>query len=166
MSDPHGKIDKQLKEKEKKEMAKSLAVKIPTASLIAEVEAQIVKVEQDIEQYAEKRKQYELDVKQYDQDVIAHAIKVLSDPSNIGTDSNSLIRVTTSYRGGVSVEFDTDALAFPKRPEEPSRPNEKTYYGREYTTRLDLLKKNLKVLKMTTQEEVNASTYNSVMELL
>ncbi len=148
-------------------MAKSLAVKIPTASLIAEVEAQIAKVEQDIEQYAEKRKQYEADVRQYDKDVIAHAIKVLSDPSNIGTDSNSLIRVTNShYRNGVSVEFDTDALSFPKRPEEPSRPNEKTYYGRDYTTRLDLLKKNLKVLKMTNQEEVNASTYNSVMELL
>jgi hypothetical protein len=29
-----------------------------------------------------------------------------------------------------------------------------------------LLKKNLKVLKMTNQEEVNASTYNTVMELL
>ncbi len=148
-------------------MAKSLAVKIPTASLIAEVEAQIAKVESDIENYASLRKQYEADVKQYDADVIAHAIKVLSDPNNIGTDSNSLIRVSTShYRNGVSVEFDTDALAFPKRPDEPSRPNEKQYYGREYTTRLDLLKKNLKVLKMTTQEEVNASTYNSVMELL
>jgi hypothetical protein len=148
-------------------MAKSLAVKIPTASLIAEVETQIAKLEADIEQYADKRKQYEADVKQYDKDVIAHAIKVLSDPSNIGTEAGSLIRVANNhYRNGVSVEFDTDALGFPKRPEEPSRPNEKTYFGRDYTTRLDLLKKNLKVLKMTTQEEVNASTYNSVMELL
>jgi hypothetical protein len=29
-----------------------------------------------------------------------------------------------------------------------------------------LLKKNLKVLKMTNQEEVNASTYNTVIDLL
>lgn len=148
-------------------MAKSLAVKIPTASLIAEVEAQIAKVEQDIENYADLRKQYEADVKQYEKDVIAHAIKTLSDPTNIGTENGSLIRVSSNYRyNGVSVDFDTDALGFPKKPEEPQRPNEKTYYGRDYTTRLDLLKKNLKVLKMTTQEEVNASTYNSVMELL
>ena len=148
-------------------MAKSLAVKIPTASLIAEVEAQIAKVEQDIENYADLRKQYEADVKQYEKDVIAHAIKTLSDPSNIGTENGSLIRVSTNYRyNGVSVDFDTDALGFPKKPEEPQRPNEKCYYGRDYTTKLDLLKKNLKVLKMTTQEEVNASTYNSVMELL
>ena len=148
-------------------MAKSLAVKIPTASLIAEVEAQIAKVESDIENYASLRKQYEADVKQYEKDVIAHAIKTLSDPTNIGTENGSLIRVSTNYRyNGVSVEFDTEALGFPKKPEEPQRPNEKQYYGRDYTTRLDLLKKNLKVLKMTNQEEVNASTYNSVMELL
>lgn len=148
-------------------MARSLSVKIPTASLIAEVEAQIAKTEADIENYAGLRKQYDADVKQYEKDVIAHAIKALSDPTNIGTDNGSLIRVTSTYRyNGVSVEFDTEALGFPTKPEEPQRPNDKTYYGRDYTTKLDLLKKNLKVLKMTQQEEVNASTYNSVMELL
>ena len=148
-------------------MAKSLAVKIPTASLIAEVEAQIAKVEADIESYAERRKQYEIDLKKYEKDVIAHAIKALSDPDNIGTDHDSLIRVSSSYRNnGISVEFDVEALGFPKKPEEPERPNQSTYYGRDYTTKLDLLRKNLKVLKMTEQTEVNASTYNSVMELL
>ena len=148
-------------------MAKSLSVKIPTASLIAEVEAQIAKVEQDIENYAGLRKQYEADVKQYEKDIIAHAIKALSDPNNIGTDHNSLVRLSLGYRNnGISVDFDTEALGFPKKPEEPDRPNQSTYYGRDYTTKLDLLKKNLKVLKMTEQTEVNASTYNSVMELL
>lgn len=148
-------------------MAKSLAVKIPTASLIAEVEAQIAKVETDIENYASLRKQYEADIKKWQGDIIAHAIKALNNPDNIGTDSNSLISVSyNNYRSGVGVEFDSEALGFPKKPEEPSRPNQQTYYGREYTTKLELLKKNLKVLKMTNQEEVNASTYNSVMELL
>ena len=148
-------------------MAKSLAVKIPTASLIAEVEAQIAKVEADIENYASLRKQYEADIKKWQSDIITHAIKALNNPDNIGTDSNSLISVSyNNYRSGVGVEFDSEALGFPKRPEEPTRPNQQTYYGREYTTKLELLKKKLKVLKMTNQEEVNASTYNSVMELL
>ena len=148
-------------------MAKSLAVKIPTASLIAEVEAQIAKTEADIEAYADRRKQYEAEIKQYEKDVITHAIKALQDPTNIGTEHGSLIRLSLGYhRSSISVDFDTEALGFPKKPEEPQRPNEKTYYGRDYTTRLDLLKKNLKVLQMTKQEEVNASTYNSVMELL
>ncbi len=148
-------------------MAKSLAVKIPTASLIAEVETQIAKVEADIQNYASLRKQYEADLKKWQKDIIDHAIKALNNPDNIGTDHDSLISVTyNNYRSGVGVEFDAEALGFPKRPEEPTRPNQQTYYGREYTTKLELLKKNLKVLKMTQQEEVNASTYNSVMELL
>ena len=148
-------------------MAKSLAVKIPTASLIAEVETQIAKLEADIEQYADKRKQYEADLKQWQKDIITHAIKALNNPDNIGTEHNSLISVSyNNYRSGVGVEFDSEALGFPKKPEEPTRPNERTYFGRDYTTKLELLKKNLKVLKMTNQDEVNASTYNSVMELL
>ena len=148
-------------------MAKSLAVKIPTASLIAEIETQIAKLEADIDSYADKRKQYEADLKQWQKDIISHAIKALNNPENIGTDHDSLISVTyNNYRSGVGVEFDAEALGFPKRPEEPKRPNEKSYYGRDYTTKLELLKKNLKVLQMTNQEEVNASTYNSVMELL
>jgi hypothetical protein len=148
-------------------MAKSLAVKIPTASLIAEVETQIAKLEADIEQYADKRKQYEADLKRWQLDIIDHAIKALNNPDNIGTDRDSLVSVSyTRYQNGVSVEFDAEALGFPKKPEEPTRPNQQSYYGRDYTTKLDLLKKNLKVLKMTNQEEVNASTYNSVMELL
>jgi hypothetical protein len=148
-------------------MAKSLAVKIPTALLITEVQSQIAKLESDIDSYAEKRKQYESDLKKWQSDILTHAIKALSDPNNIGTDSDSLVSVSYSrYQNGVSVEFDAEALGFPKRPEEPSRPNQQSYYGRDYTTKLDLLKKNLKVLKMTNQEEVNASTYNSVMELL
>jgi hypothetical protein len=75
--------------------------------------------------------------------------------------------VTSGYRGNsVQIEVDGDALGFPQKPDAPSNPNDRTYYGRDYTTKLDLLKKNLKVLNMTNQEEVNASTYNTVMELL
>lgn len=148
-------------------MARSLSVKIPTASLIAEVEAQIAKVEQDIEQYADKRKQYEAEIKQYEKDVIAHAIKALSDPSNIGTEHSSLVRLSLGYhRSSISVDFDTEALGFPKKPEEPQRPNQNEWFGREHTSRKSLLEKNLKILKMTTQEEVNASTYGAIMEIL
>ena len=148
-------------------MAKSLAVKIPTAKLIAEVEAQIAKVEADIESYAERRKQYEADSKQYEKDIIAHAIKALSDPENIGTTHDSLVRLSIGYRnGGISVDFDTEALGFPKKPEEPRRPNEKEYFGRDYVTRKEILERNLRVLKMTTQEEVSASSYSAVIDLI
>ncbi len=151
-------------------MARSLAVKIPTATLIADIENTIAEIEEQVATYPALRQQYEADVKKYEEDCVKYAINLLTNKSNlIGDTYDSLIRVSFGggYRGGnITVGFDTDALGCPVRPEMPTNPNEKNSYGREYTTRLDLLKKNLKVLKMTNQEEVNASTYNTVMELL
>ena len=91
----------------------------------------------------------------------------MSNPDNIGTDYTSLVRVThNGYRNGVPVEFDTEALDFPKRPSEPQRPNEKNHFGREYVTRKELLEKNLRILRMTSQEEVSASSYSAVIDLI
>ena len=148
-------------------MARTLSVKIPTAKLIADVEASIAKIDADVAEYADKRKQYEADLKQYEKDVIAHAIKALQDPSNIGTEHGSLIRLSLGYsRNNISVDFDTEALGFPQKPEEPKRPNEKEYFGREWVTRKEILERNLRVLKMTTQEEVSASSYSAVIDLI
>jgi hypothetical protein len=148
-------------------MARTMSVKIPTASLIADVEASIAKIDVAIEEYAGLRKQYELDVKKYQEDLVAHAIKALSDPTNIGTEHGSLVRLTSNnYRNDVDVTFDVDGLGFPKKPEEPSKPNDKTYFGREYVTRKELLQRNLRILKMTSQEEVSASSYSAVIDLI
>ena len=148
-------------------MARTLSVKIPTAKLIADVEASLAKIDEDLANYAQAQKDYKEASRKYQEDVVAHAIKVLSDPSNIGTDHNSPIRITNNhYRNDVSVEFDTDLLNFPKKPEEPRHPNPKEYFGRDYVTRKELLEKNLRILKMTSQEEVNASTYGAIMEIL
>jgi hypothetical protein len=148
-------------------MARTLSVKIPTSKLIADVEASIAKIDSDIEAYAGLRKQYELDLAQWKTDLITHAIKALQDPSNIGTEHNALIRLNTNhYRNDVDVSFDVDGLGFPKKPEEPTKPNEKTYFGREYVSRKELLEKNLRILKMTSQEEVSASSYSAVIDLI
>ena len=148
-------------------MARTLSVKIPTSKLIADVEASISKIDEAVANYAEAQKAYKEAVKQYEADLVTHALKALSDPSNIGTEYDSLVRITTNhYRSGVAVEFDSDALGFPKRPEAPINPNEKTYFGREYVTRKELLEKNLRILKMTSQEEVSASSYSAVIDLI
>lgn len=148
-------------------MARTLSVKIPTSKLIADVEASIAKIDADVANYAEAQKAYKEAVKQYEVDIIAHALKALSDPSNIGTEYDSPIRIAhNGYRSGVSVEFDSDALGFPKKPEAPSNPNTKEYFGREYVTRKELLEKNLRILRMTSQEEVSASSYSAVIDLI
>jgi hypothetical protein len=151
-------------------MARSLAVKIPTASLIADVEASISELEARVATYPADMEAYRKASKAHQDIVLKAVIEAIKNPDNVGDnyDSNAIVRVQVNRygRNGVDIQVNTDLLDLPKAPEEPSNPNERTYYGRDYTTKLDLLKKNLKVLKMTNQEEVNASTYNTVMELL
>lgn len=147
-------------------MARTLSVKIPVSTLIADIETSIAKIDNAVASYAEEFKAYKEAVKAYETTLTASVIQAISDPTNIGTDSNALVRISTNYRGGISVDFDTQALGFPERPTEPSKPNEKTYFGREYTTRKEILEKNLRILKMTVQEEVSASSYSSVIDLI
>lgn len=148
-------------------MARTLSVKIPTSSLIADIEKSIAKIDEDVANYAEAIKAYKEAVKKYEADVMAKALEAISNPDNIGTESNSPVRLTSSYRyNTISVEFDTDALGFPEKPTEPQRPNQKESFGREYTTRKEILERNLRILKMTNQEEVSASSYSAVIDLI
>lgn len=147
-------------------MARTLSVKIPVSTLVSDIETSIAKIDEAVANYSEEVKLYKEALVQYNADLVAKVIEAISDPANIGSNHDSLVRINANYRGGVSVEFDNEALGFPARPTEPTRPNEKTYFGREYTTRKEILEKNLRILRMTTQEEVSASSYSSVIDLI
>lgn len=147
-------------------MARSLAVKIPTASLIADIEASLAKIEADIAEYPAKVAEYREAKKAHEQTILSLVIEALKNPDNIGEEYNSPIRVNLNYGRDVSIRVDADALGLPQAPKEPEKPNQTQSFGRDYTTRKDLLTRNLKVLKMTSQEEVSATTYNTVIDLL
>ncbi len=148
-------------------MARTMSVKIPVATLIADIEKSIAQIDQDVAEYSDKRKQYEADVKKYNDEFITHAIKALQNPDNLGTEHGSLVRISRNhYRNDVDVSFDVEGLGFPTKPVEPVKPNAQQSFGREYTTRKDILERNLRILKMTTQEEVSASSYSSVIDLI
>ena len=147
-------------------MARSLSVKIPTASLIADIEASLAKIEVDIAEYPAKVEEYRNARAAHQQLVIQRVIEALAKPELVGTEFDSPIRVSGEYGNSVSVRVNSDLLGLPEAPVEPKKPNEHTYFGRDYTTRKSLLERNLKVLKMTSQEEVSATTYNTVIDLL
>jgi hypothetical protein len=148
-------------------MARSLSVKIPTASLIADIEATLAQIDAQIAEYPTAVKQYETDLKAHQSKVIEIVVDALKNKQElIGTDYDSVIRISHSYGRRVDITVNPDAIGIPESPEKPSNPNERQSFGRDYVTRKSLLEKNLKVLRMTNQEEVNASTYNTVMELL
>lgn len=147
-------------------MARSLSLKVPTASVISMVEDKIAKIKADLANYPADVKQYELDYKAHQDNLVNQVINALSNnPELIGQEYGKPIRVSIGYRG-VDVSIDANALGLPDAPKKPEDPNERKWFGREHSTPLEMLEKTLKVLRMTNQEEVNASTYSSVMDLL
>jgi hypothetical protein len=147
-------------------MARSLSVKIPTAALIKDIEASLAKIEADIKNYPLHLEAYREEKAAHQEKVVLAVIQALGNPLNIGTDFGSVVRIEYRYNNQVSVTVNSDLLGLPEAPSEPKKPNEKEYYGRDYVSRKELLERNLKVLKMTSQEEVSASTYNTVIDLL
>jgi hypothetical protein len=150
-------------------MAKSISVKIPTSILIEQIEAKIAEVNDKIANYPTARKQYEADLEAYKAKVAEFVSDyVVKNIGQIGFEYDAVIRLTSPYRGSkVELEFDASAIAgFPEKPEEPNKPNETRWFGNTHATQKELLEKNLKILKMTSQEQVSASTYGAVMELL
>jgi hypothetical protein len=148
-------------------MARALAVKVPTASLISLVEEKIASIKALVATYPADVKQYEIDSANHKKSLVASVIKALQDnPELVGDSYSSAIRVSLGYNGSVDVSLDRNALGLPEAPKKPEDPNSKRSFGREYASPLEMLEKTLRVLKLTAQEEVNASTYSSVMDLL
>ncbi len=166
LSDPYAKINPYLQTKEIK-MARSLSVKVPTSAIVEMVENKIAEIEKEIKEFPAKQEQFDKEQELYKSKVVGFVSEYLAkNLSKIGYENNSVIRLS-NYNGRVELSFNADSIEnFPKPPQAPKKPNSQQWYGREYTYPLEMLEKNLRVLKMTNQETVNASTYSSVMDLL
>ena len=151
-------------------MARNISVKIPTSTLIAQIESVIAEIDEAVAAYPALLEQYEIDSERYKTKVAEFISDYLSkNASKVGYDYDSVIRVVqTSYnQNKVEVQFDTASIPdFPERPVRPVQPDTKNHYGREYSSKRDILERNLKILRMTSQEEVSASTYGAIMEIL
>jgi hypothetical protein len=150
-------------------MARSISVKVPTALIVQQIEERIAQIDKEIEEYPAKREEFEKAEQDYKVKVANFVAAYLGENlDRIGYNHEDIIRISQHFSGNrVELIFDTSAIAgFPKRPESPAQPNQREWFGREHATRKELLEKNLRILKMTSQEEVNASTYGAIMEII
>ena len=149
-------------------MARNISVKVPVVSLIAEIESKIADIDKAVASYPAEREAYEKAQEKYKEDVVAFLAKFLTSNSHsVGYDYDDTLRISRAYNGRFELVADTDAIkGFPEEPVSPVKPNQKEWFGRDHATRKELLEKNLRILRMTSQEEVNASTYGAIMELL
>jgi hypothetical protein len=148
-------------------MARSISVKIPTANLIATIEAKIAEIDAEIASYPARREEYEELLEAYKSEFSKSVSDYLAKNAHkVGYEYDSEIRIRTDFSGRLEFSIDNDLAGLPKRPTEPVRPNQNRHYGNTYSNQKDLLEKNLKILRMTSQEEVSASTYGAVMDIL
>jgi hypothetical protein len=150
-------------------MARAISVKIPTGKVIEMIEQKIVEIDNDIKTYPARKAQYKADLEAYTQSVV----RLLTDLLNTrGTellsneDHNQNIRVSTNYNNSVEITIGKELTAELEKPTEPTDPEPKGYYGRVYGSKKAELEKTLKLLKMSEQETITSSAYNSVLELL
>ena len=149
-------------------MARNISVKVPVAGLIAEIESKIAEIDEAVASYPAEREAFEKAQEKYKEDVVAFMAEFLTSNSHsVGYDYDDTLRISRNYSGRFELVMDTDAIAdFPVEPKSPEKPNQREWFGRDHTTRKELLEKNLRILRMTSQEEVNASTYGAIMEIL
>jgi hypothetical protein len=145
-------------------MARSVSVKLPTSVVVEMIEnklAEIAKAEAD---YPKLLSAYKKDIITFTANVLDLAEKNKKNVvsyEDYDFDSNN-IAINSDWRGSVSVVIGKDLVAkIGKKPEKPEDPD--TWQGRDKKEKLE---KTLSLLKLTTQETITSSTYNSVLDLL
>lgn len=149
-------------------MARALSVKVPTSAVISQIEEAINKIDADVASYPFDVEKYNLELEIYKNEVATAIIKFVgANTDKIGYDYQAEIRISNGHSGKLELSFDADKLVgFPTKPVEPKKPNQSEWYGNKHINRKEVLESNLRILRMTTQEEINASSYSSVMDLL
>lgn len=150
-------------------MARAISVKVPTAAVIAQIQEAIKKIDADVATYPADYEKYEKETEAYKKKVAKFVSDYVSKNANkIGYDYTAdTIRLGFGHSGRVELTFDADKIdGFPKKPEAPVKPNQSEWIGNKHLNRKAVLEQNLRILRMTTQEEINASSYSTVIDLI
>ena len=149
-------------------MARALSVKVPTAAIIVQIEEAIKKIDKAIESYPADYEKYEKESEAYKKKVAKFVSDFISKNVNkIGYEYNSDIKLSFGHGNRMELVFDTDkVVGFPTRPVAPMKPNQSEWIGNKHLNRKEVLEQNLRILRMTTQEEINASSYSTVIDLI
>jgi hypothetical protein len=145
-------------------MARSVSVKLPTSVVVEMIEnklAEIAKAEAD---YPKLLSAYKKEIVSFTADLIdliSKNKKSIVDYSDYGNQEDN-ISINSDYRGSVSIAVGKEIVA--KIGEKPEKPTSlDTWQNKDKKEKLE---KTLSLLKLTTQETITSSTYNSVLDLL
>lgn len=136
---------------------RTINVKIPTVKVIKALETKLALIKADYAKQDENEAKYQ---KQYDawrKQVIKFAVANISKSENIRT-------TYRSWNNNLNVDFDlkVDEKDLPKEPERDFE----TFHTSTYNEMKEEIENAIRILKMTDEEVVSTSTYNSIARYL
>lgn len=137
-------------------MARAINVKIATAKVIKSLEEKLVKIQKDKANEKENQEKFNKELEKWRKAVI----KIAS--TNIAKASHT--SVNKRYDGTINLDlyFSKDTLDVPAEPE----PDHKVLPDWQHKEMVEELENAIRILKMTDEEYVNASTMKSISKYL
>lgn len=135
---------------------KAINVKIATAKVIKALETKLAQLQKDKTNQKSNEEKHKKAVEKYNKEIAKLAVAQIAKAQNL--------RVNTRYNGVVNVDFDLPAGTI-ELPDEPQRDYE-VMADWQYKEIIEEIENAIRILKMTDEEVVSTSTYNSIARYL
>jgi hypothetical protein len=145
-------------------MARSVSVKIPTSVVIEMIETKLAELTKAEADYPKLLSAYKKDIATFTADLldlVAKNKKSAIEYSDFEWSSGN-IAINSDWRGSVSIQIGKELVS--KIGTKPQKPEEVDNWA--HKNKKTELEKTLRLLKLTEQETITSSTYNSVLDLL
>ena len=135
---------------------KSINVKIATTKVIKALENKLVQIKKDKANQKVNEEKFSKAMEKYNKEIAKLALGQISKAQDLSAH--------TRYNGTISVSFSLPAGTI-ELPDEPKKDFE-TYHDWQYKEMVEEIENAIRILKMTDEETVSTSTYNSIARYL
>jgi hypothetical protein len=135
---------------------KSINVKIATTKVIKALETKLAQIQKDKANQATNEERYNKAHEKWSKDVAKLALNAINKAESLSANLR--------YNGMINVDFNLPKGAI-DLPAEPQKDFD-TYHEWQYKEMVDEIENAIRILKMTDEETVSTSTYNSIARYL
>ena len=135
---------------------KSINVKIATSKVIKALENRLAQIQKDKANQATNEEKFNKAHEKWSKDVAKLALTAISKAENLSANLR--------YNGMINVDFNLPKGAI-DLPAEPQKDFD-TYHEWQYKEMVEEIENAIRILKMTDEEVVSTSTYNSIAKYL
>ena len=136
---------------------RTINVKIPTVKVIKALETKLAQIKADYEKQDENEAKYQKQMETWRKQVMKFAVANISDAQNLRTNYRA-------WNDTLNIDYDlsTKDLDFPKEPERKFE----SINIHAYNEMVEEIENAIRILKLTEEEVVSTSTYNSIARYL